>query len=41
MTAARSRRQIVAMGGGSFAAELEVDEAGFAVLYPGLAERVV
>jgi hypothetical protein len=28
-------------GGGSFAAELEVDEAGFAVLYPGLAERVV
>jgi uncharacterized protein len=28
-------------GGGSFTAELEVDEAGFAVVYPGLAERVV
>jgi hypothetical protein len=28
-------------GGGRFTAELEVDEAGFPVVYPGLAERVV
>jgi hypothetical protein len=27
-------------GGGTFTADLEVDEAGFAILYPGIAEEV-
>jgi uncharacterized protein len=35
------RRYRYESAGGSFTAELEVDDAGFPTLYPGLAERVV